>query len=206
MTDAWDHKRASYSVFGPMRLAWELLLTRLLNPSARLIRRPIHVRGQRNISFGRSITIGRGARIEAYGVPGETNIAFGGDVQINDYVHIGAARSVTIGNRVLIASRVFITDHNHGSYAEAEGEPASAPFVPPAARPCSVAPVVIEDDVWLGEGVCVLPGVTIGAGTVVGAGAVVTRDLPAGCVAVGNPAHVVRRYHSQRGWTLEGAA
>ena len=53
-------------------------------------------------------------------------------------------------------------------------------------------PIDIGDDVWLGGGVIVLPGVTIGADTVVGAGSVVTRDLPAGVVAVGNPARVVR--------------
>ncbi len=55
------------------------------------------------------------------------------------------------------------------------------------------APITLADDVWLGGGVIVLPGVTIGAGTVVGAGAVVTRDLPAGVLAVGNPARVVRQ-------------
>lgn len=54
------------------------------------------------------------------------------------------------------------------------------------------APITVEDDVWLGGGAVVLPGVRVGAGTVVGAGAVVTRDLPAGAVAVGNPARVVR--------------
>ena len=53
-------------------------------------------------------------------------------------------------------------------------------------------PITIGDNVWLGGGVIVLPGVTIGADTVVGAGAVVTKDLPAGVVAVGNPARVVR--------------
>jgi maltose O-acetyltransferase len=53
-------------------------------------------------------------------------------------------------------------------------------------------PIVIGDNVWLGGGVVVCPGVSIGADTVVGAGSVVTRDLPAGVVAVGAPARVVR--------------
>ncbi|WP_220794597.1 sugar O-acetyltransferase [Nocardioides pelophilus] len=56
----------------------------------------------------------------------------------------------------------------------------------------SAAPITVGDNVWLGGGVIVLPGVTIGADTVVGAGSVVTRDLPAGVVAVGNPARVIR--------------
>jgi maltose O-acetyltransferase len=56
----------------------------------------------------------------------------------------------------------------------------------------SGAPIALGDNVWLGGGVIVCPGVTIGDDTVVGAGAVVTRDLPAGVVAVGNPARVLR--------------
>ena len=52
--------------------------------------------------------------------------------------------------------------------------------------------ITIGDNVWLGGGVIVCPGVTIGDDTVVGAGAVVTRDLPAGVVAYGNPARVAR--------------
>jgi maltose O-acetyltransferase len=54
------------------------------------------------------------------------------------------------------------------------------------------APITIGDNVWLGGGVIVCPGVSIGENTVVGAGAVVTRDLPAGVLAVGNPARIVR--------------
>jgi maltose O-acetyltransferase len=54
-------------------------------------------------------------------------------------------------------------------------------------------PITIGDNVWLGGGVIVCPGVTIGKDTVVGAGSVVTRDLPAGVLAVGNPARVLRR-------------
>jgi len=56
------------------------------------------------------------------------------------------------------------------------------------------APITIGDNVWLGGGVIVCPGVTIGADTVVGAGAVVVNDLPAGVLAVGNPAKVIRQF------------
>ncbi|WP_435831108.1 sugar O-acetyltransferase [Microtetraspora glauca] len=53
-------------------------------------------------------------------------------------------------------------------------------------------PIVIGDNVWIGGGAIVLAGVTIGENSVIGAGAVVTRDIPAGVVAVGNPARVIR--------------
>ncbi|MFE5737016.1 sugar O-acetyltransferase [Streptomyces celluloflavus] len=53
-------------------------------------------------------------------------------------------------------------------------------------------PVTIGDNVWLGGGVIVCPGVTIGENTVVGAGSVVTKDLPPGVLAVGNPAQIIR--------------
>ncbi|MFE0477215.1 sugar O-acetyltransferase [Streptomyces sp. NPDC058947] len=53
-------------------------------------------------------------------------------------------------------------------------------------------PITIGDNVWLGGGVIVCPGVTIGDDSVIGAGAVVTKDVPAGVVALGNPARVVR--------------
>lgn len=56
----------------------------------------------------------------------------------------------------------------------------------------AAAPITIEDNVWLGGGVIVCPGVTIGANSVIGAGSVVTKDIPAGVVAVGNPARVIR--------------
>ena len=56
----------------------------------------------------------------------------------------------------------------------------------------SAEPITIGDNVWLGGAVVVCPGVTIGRDTVVGAGSVVTRDLPPGVLAVGNPARVVR--------------
>lgn len=53
-------------------------------------------------------------------------------------------------------------------------------------------PITIEDDVWLGGSVTILPGVTIGARTIIGGGSVVTKDIPADCMAAGNPCRVLR--------------
>ncbi len=55
------------------------------------------------------------------------------------------------------------------------------------------APITVEENAWLGGGAILCPGVTIGANTTIGAGSVVTRDIPAGVLAVGNPCRVVRR-------------
>lgn len=55
------------------------------------------------------------------------------------------------------------------------------------------APVTLGNNVWIGGGSIILPGVTIGDNTTIGAGSVVTKDIPANCLAVGNPCRVVRQ-------------
>jgi maltose O-acetyltransferase len=61
------------------------------------------------------------------------------------------------------------------------------------------APIEIGSDVWVGGGALILPGVRIGANTVIGAGSVVTRDVPAGVLAAGNPCRVIREIGAQAG-------
>jgi maltose O-acetyltransferase len=89
--------------------------------------------------------------------------------------------AITIGDDVQIGPNVQLLTPTH----PVEPEPRRQKWE-------AAQPITIGDNVWLGGGVIVLPGVSIGADTVVGAGSVVTRDLPAGVVAVGNPARVVR--------------
>jgi maltose O-acetyltransferase len=88
---------------------------------------------------------------------------------------------IRIGDDVQIGPNVQLLTATHPIEAE-----------PRRAKLEASKPITIGDNVWLGGGVIVLPGVTIGENTVVGAGAVVTKDLPAGVLAVGNPARVVR--------------
>jgi lipopolysaccharide O-acetyltransferase len=183
-----------------MRLAYSLCVTKLICREARLIRAPAYLRNRALIVFGKNFTSGVGIRVEAFGDDHQSPIIIiGSDVQVNDYVHIAATTSVRIGNNVLIASKVFISDHNHGRYSDPS--PQDSPMTPPAKRPLVAAPVVIEDNVWLGEFVAVLPGVTIGKGSIIGAASVVTRDIPPDSIAVGAPARVIKRYvHEGKTW------
>lgn len=112
-----------------------------------------------------------------YGV----NISLGDGVFINyDCVFLDVA-PITVGNRVLIAPQVGLYTAGHP--------------LDPAVRASGLEfgrPITLEDDVWLGGHVTVCPGVTVGHGAVVAAGSVVTRDIPAGVVAAGNPCRVLR--------------
>jgi acetyltransferase-like isoleucine patch superfamily enzyme len=181
-----------YGLIGSSKLMKSLLFTKAFYPEARLIRLPFDIRNRRLISLGRNLTTGVGCRIEAHPMDGvERCIEIGDDVEINDYVHIVGTRGVHIGNHVLIASKVFISDLNHGSYGRSVHD---SPTVPPKNRSLSARPVVIEDNVWIGESVCVMPGVTIGFGSVIGAGSIVTRSIPAQSIAVGAPARVVKTF------------
>lgn len=180
-----------YGCFGVVRLSCDYLFTRLFYPNARLIRLPIYVRGRSLMKLGDGLTTGVNVRLDAFAPRGSPSVLhIGRHVQINDSVHIGAIEQVVIGDHTLIASRVFISDHNHGNYQVADA--ASAPEIPPADRPLSSRPVRIGRNVWLGEQVCILPGVSIGDGAIVGANSVVTRDIPPNSISAGNPARVIR--------------
>ncbi len=185
-----------YGLLGIVRLVYSLLITLLIYRPARLIRQPAYLRGKYMIRWGKGFTTGVGVRLDALGRGDNPKLMIGERVQLNDYVHIGAIESVTIGDDVLIGSKVFITDHNHGCYDSPES--LSGPVFPPSRRPLVSKPVKIGNKVWIGENVCILPGVNIGEGAVIGAGAIVTHDIPAGSIAVGNPARVIRTFDPEK--------
>ncbi len=110
-----------------------------------------------------------------------TRVTIGAGTFVNyDLVMLDVA-PITVGAACQIATRVQMLTATH-------------PIDPKARRIGweSAEPIVVGDNVWLGGGAILCPGVTIGDDTVVGAGAVVTRDLPAGVVAVGAPARILR--------------
>ena len=181
------------SIFELIDLAINLFKTKVFFPNARIIRFPIDVRGKKYISFGTKLTTGRGCRIESYKFNDTTpKLKIGDSVQINDYVHISCTKSISIGNNVLIASKVFISDNNHGKYS---GEEQSNPYEIAINRLISSDDIIIEDNVWIGENVCVLSGVRIGANSIIGANSTVTNNIPSNTIAVGNPAKVIKKFN-----------
>jgi acetyltransferase-like isoleucine patch superfamily enzyme len=114
-------------------------------------------------------------------------ISIGDGVIMNTDVHIGCINKIVIGNNVLFASRIYITDHSHGEITK------EALSLPPSLRPLRTkGPVIIKNNVWIGEGVAILPGVTIGENSIIGANSVVTKCFPNNCVLAGNPAKVLK--------------
>lgn len=114
----------------------------------------------------------------------------GANCDIGWLTTIAVGGRVVLGDNVRIAGRAFLAGYP-GHPVDAADRAAGLPDTAD-----QVGDIVLEDDVWLATGVTVLAGVTIGKGTIVAAGSVVTKDLPAGVLAAGAPARVVRPLRS----------
>ena len=188
---------------------WAKLLSATWRPYLRQVGRGFHVCKGAQFKGGASIVIGDrffgGPSLWIEGVRSyfehrfDPLIEIGDDVTCSDAVHIAATTHVSIGHGVLIGSRVHITDHAHGTYSgDVQDDPAVQPV---RRRPSEGRPVRVGANVWLGDGVVVLPGVTIGEGTIVGANSVVSRDLPPRVIAVGAPARPIKAWDAaSRRW------
>jgi len=183
----------NYSIAQVLYLIYCKLRGFFVFKEARLVRFPIDLRGAKYIKVSKGFTTGVGCRLEAYPMNREQTMFFGENVQMNDYVHITAMKSVIIGSNVLLASKIYISDCSHGSYNGDEFD--SNPNIVPNKRALIAKPVIINDNVWLGEFVSVLPGVVIGKGTIVGANSVVSKSLPPYVIAVGSPAKPIKEFN-----------
>lgn len=189
----------SYSLFGLVKLMIRVLITKVRYPGQRIIRSGFELRGRKMIKFGKGLTAGKGCRIEAFVADGHKGykIYFGDRIQLNDYVHISAVESVSIGDDTLVASHVYISDNSHGNYRGYDND--SLPGQPPVKRAYFSAPVSIGKCVWIGEGVIIMPGAKIGDGAILGAHSVVKGEIPGNTIAVGSPAKVVKRWNESKG-------
>ncbi|RNL56910.1 LbetaH domain-containing protein [Pedobacter jejuensis] len=182
-----------YSSFQLIKLGINLIRTKALFRNAKIIRFPFDIRGKKYIKIDNGFTTGVGCRIEAYPINEETVLTIGKNVQMNDYVHVTAMEKVSIGDNVLMASKIYISDCSHGSYAGNKFD--SSPLTTPMERKMHSKEVIIGNNVWLGEFVSVLPGVTIGSGSIIGANSVVSKNIPSNVIAVGSPAKPIKKFN-----------
>jgi acetyltransferase-like isoleucine patch superfamily enzyme len=162
----------------------------ILNAQLRLRGRakaPLSVRLQGRIAISGcgDIVLGEGVILTGTVVPIEMATYNSGRIEIGQYTFINygssiAARSsVKIGSYCHLGHYTFVMDNGQHDVIRHSDLPPSEP-------------VVVEDHVWIGSKVTILPGVRIGSRAVVGAGSIVTKDIPPRCVAAGNPARVLR--------------
>ena len=145
----------------------------------------VRLRGSVQLTGSGELVLGEGVSLNGTVVPIELityklgRIEIGDNTFINYGSSIAARASVKIGSCCHLGHYMFVMDNDqHDVVRHSE--------VPPS------NPVIIEDHVWVGSKVVILPGVRIGSRAVIGAGSVVTRDIPPRCVAAGNPARVLR--------------
>lgn len=109
------------------------------------------------------------------------NISIGNNFYTNYNCSILDGAKVSFGDNVFIAPGCVFSTAGHAIDAKMRAEGLEIAL-----------PITVGDDVWIGANVTVLPGVTIGSNTVIGAGSVVTKDIPSGVIALGNPCRVIR--------------
>ena len=115
-------------------------------------------------------------------------ITIGSNCYFGAFNHITAINRIEIGDNLLTGKFVTITDNSHGEtdFNTLQIAPINRPLY-------SKGPVIIGNNVWIGDKATILPNVTIGDGAVIAANAVVTKDVSAYCVVAGNPAKIIKR-------------
>lgn len=146
----------------------------------------IHIQDQTTFGYGCILTAW-----DSYGGQKlSPNINIGKDSHFGEYNHITAINSITIGDGVLTGRWVTITDNAHGksNYEDLCIEPHKRNLY-------SKGPVIIGNNVWIGDKVSIMPNVTIGESSIIAANSVVTKNIPPFSVAAGIPAQVIKTTH-----------
>jgi acetyltransferase-like isoleucine patch superfamily enzyme len=156
-----------------------------------IIGSPLEIIGGEYISIGNNVFIGKNGVISAWdnymNVKYTPRLTMGNDIIIQTYCHITSINRIEIKDGTIIGKWVTITDNAHG---KSEWEDL---LISPIKRNLySPGPVIIDENVWIGDKVTILPNVHIGKNAIIGANSVVTKDIPDNCVAAGIPARVIK--------------
>lgn len=155
--------------------------------------KPDLIVGKEFIEVGNRTIIGKHVQLTAWGEHHGTQFAptiiIGNCSQFGSYNHITAINRIEIGNGVLTGKFVTISDNSHGM----PGDENDCEISPIERTAYSKGPVIIEDNVWIGDKATILANVRIGRCSIIGANTVVTKDIPPYCIVGGNPARIIRK-------------
>ena len=144
-----------------------------------------------------NIIVGNNCRINGVLLSvGDGKIIIGDNFYLGAGSHIGSAKDIRIGDNVIISNHVKIYDNNNHPTLPKLREEMSKNYNNRnlwSWQMAEKAPVIIEDNVWIGEYAAILKGVKIGKGSIIGMHAVVTKNVPELSVVAGNPAKVVKK-------------
>ncbi len=143
--------------------------------------------GAKYITIGENTSFRDGVFLTAWDEIQTPEIVIGNNCSFGAYNHITSANKIIIGNDCLTGRWVTISDNSHGS-TDFE----SLTLAPTKRRLYSKGPVMIGNNVWIGDKATILAGVSIGNGVVVAANSVVTKDVPSFCVVAGIPAKIIK--------------
>ncbi len=150
----------------------------------------VFINGGKYISIGNGVVLGKNIQLTAwdkyendYFTP---EIKIGNNTSIGDDAHITAINKIIIGNNVLTGKKILITDNAHGKDNKNDISPIKRKLY-------TKGEVIIEDNVWIGEKVSIMPNVHIGKGAVIGANSVVTKDVKPYAIVGGIPAKEIKR-------------
>lgn len=155
------------------------------------------LRGTKYMSLGRGIRAKSGLWLEAIPRFGEQKfqpaLRIENNVCFSDGVHISCIDRIVIKKNVLMGSGICILDYNHGVYS---GPTQSLPSEPPALRKLGGGgPVLIGENVWIGDNVIIMGPVIIGDGAVIGANSVVRENVQPGAIVAGMPAKLIKLFN-----------
>ena len=153
--------------------------------------KPYTLLGTQNIYIGNNVVIESGVQLATYCTKDyKPEIHISDNTLIRRNSHITAINKIRIGENVLTGTNVLISDNAHGESSKQDMN-----IQPTSRKLVSKGEVVIEDNVWIGNNVCILGGVKIGIGSIIGANAVVTKDIPPYSIAAGVPAKIIKKYY-----------
>jgi lipopolysaccharide O-acetyltransferase len=183
-------KKIKYlGILGVLRLLRDLLFSSIFVKTGSLVRHPFYIRRLGKLNLENDIRCGSGLVIDIISENAELTI--GKNFKASYRLHIGCGKKILIGDNVLIGTDVYISDHMHGNY---NGKIQTDPNQMVNSRSLSYGEIIIGNNVWIGDKVCILPGVYIGNNSIIGALSIVNKNVAANSIYGGVPAKKLKVY------------